>query len=628
MAAVSAAAANDSTTDHPPSLPSPTSPPHQLPTPPYADKLTSIRNFSAALSTFLRRHDDLHIHLESIVSAVDSKLTPELSVPAQTLTLASVDKETTNQSNLAKCEMEIDSVPTQILTLVSADKEITNQSNSAKSVTEIESLCARASFRDVRRYIKDNLSNIEKLRVEIPEALKLAPNPANFVLKIVGKIYLQGVKAYDNKESKMIPARQVSILTLEFYLLMDRDGTKIDPSTRGEGQVAAVDWKKRLDSEGGLAVASLPDARGLLLLVGCYGVPKGFSNSDIRDLILRSGVREISDVLRRSGVLLKRVPAIIEKMMKNKNEYEVVDIIYAFGMENKYSPQPILVSFVQSSIENWNKARKSTSLTAQMDAIKEHLNDLKSVLAYLKEHKFNPSEIFPDFNKKISTLEKEIPDLKKKIDDQVIDKRRLEDTKPRSFERREERREEKRARLTDHMPRHHVDHVYRDERIISDGAFPGHLYPPPYDMRRTLHEDAALRERVLVERGDAILRERVLVEREDAILRERMLAGREDAILRERIIAERALVERYAQPPSALGVKGLYRPTNSLEGFAGGLSNPSGIGSSSRAPAPAPAPGLDLYQFADSVAEREIFGGSRAVPLPSVIPPRHPSYLF
>lgn len=52
------------------------------------------------------------------------------------------------------------------------------------------------------------------------------------------------------------------------------------------------------------------DARGLLLFVGCYGIPKAFTNEDVWDLVRLSNSKQIADALRRSQLLVARVSGV------------------------------------------------------------------------------------------------------------------------------------------------------------------------------------------------------------------------------------------------------------------------------------------------------------------------------
>lgn len=153
-----------------------------------------------------------------------------------------------------------------------------------------------------------NLLELEKLREEVPEALKVAPRPAKLVLECIGRFFLQGSRAYI-RDSPMIPARQVSVLILEYFLLSGCVGDVKDmgDSLKEEARMAACAWKKRLVVEGGVCKACEIDARGLILFVGCFGIPVSFRNEEIRDLVRLSNPREIMQALRQSPGLVKKV---------------------------------------------------------------------------------------------------------------------------------------------------------------------------------------------------------------------------------------------------------------------------------------------------------------------------------
>lgn len=55
---------------------------------------------------------------------------------------------------------------------------------------------------------------------------------------------------------------------------------------------------------------------------------------------------------------------IIKGMTKKSMNVEAVDIVYAFGLEDSFSPQEILLSFLQECDETWkrkiNEVRGST----------------------------------------------------------------------------------------------------------------------------------------------------------------------------------------------------------------------------------------------------------------------------
>ncbi|GFZ07907.1 hypothetical protein Acr_19g0008440 [Actinidia rufa] len=265
--------------------------PHSHPPPPQPQltySVTALRHLSDALSAFHRRYDELQEHLDFIRTSIDSKL-------------------------LQLLDTEIVPIPETVPlteTLVSDTAKTDDNSTSPESV--IEKLCRDNCSRSLRRYIVSHLQNVLKLREEVPSALKFAPNPAKLVMECFGRFFLQGIRAYD-KASPMIASRQASVLVLEFFMLMGCDVGEIEEVVRKEAAEAAVEWRRRLVGEGGLGKACEVDARGLLLLIGCFGIPKIFRNDDVKDLIWASNAGAIRDALRRSSVLLARIPGTYVK---------------------------------------------------------------------------------------------------------------------------------------------------------------------------------------------------------------------------------------------------------------------------------------------------------------------------
>ncbi|XP_015161737.1 inactive protein FRIGIDA-like [Solanum tuberosum] len=99
-----------------------------------------------------------------------------------------------------------------------------------------------------------------------------------------------------------------SVLVLECFLLMRIDIVEIEKEVKEEAEKAALAWRKRLIAEGGVGKAYEMDARGLLLLMGCFGIPGGFRHEDIRDLLQISHISKVSRALRRSNVLMAKIP--------------------------------------------------------------------------------------------------------------------------------------------------------------------------------------------------------------------------------------------------------------------------------------------------------------------------------
>lgn len=261
----------------------------------FMKSVVELDGLSIAIHSFTRRLDELQKHLEFIENTIESRSKQLLLI------------ENTNL------------VAVETITELEEEKEAQGREgeeefpSSRGTKSEVEYLCEMMCSRSLRKYIVSNMSDEAKLREEVPAALKFAPKPAKLVLDCIGRFYLQGSKAY-TKNSPMIPARQASLLILEFFLLSDCDcdcdGDNVNEKEKDEAHSAALAWRKRLVTEGGLSRATPIDARGLLLFIASFGIPSRFSNQDLRDLILLTilSTQNISTALRRSPLLLARIP--------------------------------------------------------------------------------------------------------------------------------------------------------------------------------------------------------------------------------------------------------------------------------------------------------------------------------
>lgn len=261
--------------------------------PQFMKSIEDLAAFSAAVDAFKRQYDDLQKHMDYIENAIESNLKSNaIAIAASYSPVSPPRNDASEKTTAIVCQSPPETVP--------------ERSNKAEAQRLCESMCSK----DLRRYVYTNISDRAKLMEEIPAALKLAKEPEKFVLECIGKFYLQGRKAFANN-SHMIPARQASLLILECFLLMLDPGEekkklklKIESSIKEEAEAAAFAWKRRMTNEGGVAAAEAVDARGLLLLIACFGVPSSFSNMDLLDLIRQSGTAEIAVALKRSPFLV------------------------------------------------------------------------------------------------------------------------------------------------------------------------------------------------------------------------------------------------------------------------------------------------------------------------------------
>nr|XP_043638728.1 uncharacterized protein LOC122609846 [Erigeron canadensis] len=280
------------------------------------------------------------------------------------------------------------------------------------AISVLEFLCEKMFAKEMKKHVVDNISIMNSLHQEIAKALKLARNPAKLVLDSIGRFFLQASSAYHYGESRhqQIAVRQASVLILECFAMISSDGIEITEEDKEYAANATIDWRKRMLKEGGWINTEVVDARGLLLFISGFGIPDGvFSNEDLRDLIRASNVNEISNALRRSAILIQKLPEVIDWMVKSNLEIEAADVVYTFGLEDKCHPEAMLMTFLHKKITHTQNGSSLQVYTATL----QQLSDLKSVRRCLKTHKSDPSKFLPGFNinEKIEQLEKVINEL-------------------------------------------------------------------------------------------------------------------------------------------------------------------------------------------------------------------------
>ncbi|KAL1301252.1 hypothetical protein AAHE18_18G239600 [Arachis hypogaea] len=340
-----------------------------------AKSVNDLNSFSVAIQAFKARYDELQNHLNFIDKALDARSKELESLPS---------------SNGV-----VPSEPPQAETLEGTEDEVL-------------SLCQTMCSRGLRRYVISHISEPNLLREKVPAAIRNAPKPAKIVLECIGRFFLQGSKAYMKKDSNMVRAREASVLVLEYYLLSGCVGSEsnvVENSVKEEANNGAVAWRKRLIVEGGVAKASEADAK------------------------------EISHLLRQSQTLLKRVSEIADGIMKKGSVVEAVDLAYTFGFEEKYSPQTALTSFLQKSEEAWKKTKNGSHDIPRLlkEANVKYLAALKSVVSCLEGHKIGLNEFLPgwELKDKISNLEKDISEIKKRIEGKAVaPKRKVDKSNP------------------------------------------------------------------------------------------------------------------------------------------------------------------------------------------------------
>ncbi|KAM0950342.1 hypothetical protein DsansV1_C04g0040411 [Dioscorea sansibarensis] len=352
-----------------------------------AGSLNNLRSVNNAMSEFFRLYDGLQQALDAIRTSIEEKIE--------------------NLNALRPRIQQVNQAPDPQM----EEKPVVQEEDRR---SELEIICDAMGSRALRRYVASRLSDVERLREEVPAALQRAPNPSKLVLGCMGRFYLQGSKAY-SRESEMVSSRRSCVLILEFYLLSGCAAMKEDVFE--EAKVGALAWKARILSEGGYSSASEIDALGLILFLASFGVPPEFGTRAFYALLQRCNLNSKVKILRRSTILIDKMPEILKDMLSNKMDVEAVDLACSFGFEKEFPPIPLLSSFLDKRLRAATGERKGqSSLKSQKELNAKELAVLNSVVKCLEDHKLNQSQLTHfEINKKIAKLEKDISNAERKL---------------------------------------------------------------------------------------------------------------------------------------------------------------------------------------------------------------------
>ncbi|XP_039011075.1 protein FRIGIDA-like [Hibiscus syriacus] len=420
--------------------------------PTFFKSINDLASHASAILAFKSKFDELTKHLDFINKAIDSKF----NEPQQEEQHPKIEPQPCLKSTQTKYE-----------TVRKGPKAAPPPKSSCDG---IQSHCMSMRSKMVRKYIVKRLSLLPMLREEVPVALKLAPEPAKLVLDSIGKSFLMGKNAY-TKEVSARWSREANLLLLEFFLLMigGEGEIKISANVKVEAENRAVAWRKRLNDEGGLCKASAADARGLLLYVSCFGIPKVFSNEDLRFLLKLSDLKGISDAVKASPWLPGKMPGIIKSMAKNGMHFEAGEVASIFGLEDKFSPKTILTSFLQESTKAFERekvvARKSPVLLRR--ANEKLLAALKSIVRYLENRGSDAMELSCLVKEKIVKLEEEIAaGLDKRIVKKKELKRKLDEMGSSSTIKSQEMKCSRFDTKGSPLPKSHVNQLHEQPTAI------------------------------------------------------------------------------------------------------------------------------------------------------------------
>ncbi|CAN4113760.1 unnamed protein product [Withania somnifera] len=309
-----------------------------------------------------------------------------------------------------------EAMPLEFIPLENTEDNMKALKNSivvVKFYPELVKLCQDMDSEGLHKFISDNRKNLAVVREEIPPALRAAIDPAHLVLDSLKGFYPSEVSISDaKKDANLLGLRRTCIMLMECLsillttLELDSISSLISESVKGRAKAIAEEWKPKLeelhiDANNGNSL----EAHAFLQLVATFGINSNFDQEDLYKLIPMVSRRRQTAELCRSLGLSERMPGVIDVLVNNGRRIDAVNLAFAFGLTDKFSPISLLKSYLNeaSKVSSPAKSGNASPTTAQNDVNEKQLTALKAVIKFIEDHKLE--EQYP--------LEKEKADKKR-----------------------------------------------------------------------------------------------------------------------------------------------------------------------------------------------------------------------
>ncbi|KAL5712543.1 hypothetical protein ACHQM5_014705 [Ranunculus cassubicifolius] len=296
----------------------------------------------------------------------------------------------------------------------------TDTSMGVKPRPELIKLCEEMNSNGLHKFISDNRKNLVVIREEIPLALTAATDPARLVLESLKDFYRMST-ADGKKDSNLLGLRRTCIMLMECLgqLLADSKqasaGVAISEDIKKQAKAVADEWKPKLDDlDIDASSGNSLEAHAFLQLLATFGISCEFDQDEIYKLIPTvSRRRQTADLCRALGVS-EKMPDVIEVLVNSGKQIDAVNLAYAFGLTEKYSPVPLLKSYLKDARKASSPPKLgNTSPTAQNDVNDRELTALKAIIKCIEEHKLEDLYQLEPLQKRVFQLEKAKADKKR-----------------------------------------------------------------------------------------------------------------------------------------------------------------------------------------------------------------------
>ncbi|XP_062077651.1 FRIGIDA-like protein 1 [Humulus lupulus] len=355
-----------------------------------------LQPHSSLIPSFSLTWSDLDSHFSSIQNSLNQKFQTLKTLDFPSNHLSSSPNSTTHpsadpsSSPLSVKEKRADSVSNGVPDFVPPRPELI-------------AFCKKMDGLGLRKYVSETTKDRNEIRVELPGAIRLAPDPAAMILDAMEGFFRPNEKNKGDKDLELSSVRRSCVLLLEKLSVVSPN---VGIETKDKAKTLALEWKGKMntgDDENPL------ESLGFLHFVSVYGLVSEFNMDELVDnFVIIARYRQAVDLCRKIG-LTDKVDDLIHKLVKKGKQLLAIKFIFEYELTDKFPPVPLLKDYVKESKKIAKKVCKEgkNSLKSLNEAATKEISALKSVIKVIEERKLE-SEYPQEFHeKRIEQLEKQ-----------------------------------------------------------------------------------------------------------------------------------------------------------------------------------------------------------------------------
>lgn len=270
----------------------------------------------------------------------------------------------------------------------------------------MRALCESMDGKGLRKYIFDNHNERNAIRVELPGAMLLAPDPGSMVLDAMDGFHnVNGVssKLKGDKDGDLNGMKRCCVVLLEVLMEMKLD---FGVGVRERAKALALKWKGKVKPNNGEQTF---EVLGLLHLVAAFGLGSEFNVDELVEyFVLVAQFRQAEELCRVIG-LGDKVADLIQKLLNKGKTILAIKFIFEFKMTEKFPPVSLLKAYLKDSKKAKKKVSKDgkNSRMALNEAMAKEVSALKSVIKVIQDHNLDSEYPKVNLEKRIELLEKQ-----------------------------------------------------------------------------------------------------------------------------------------------------------------------------------------------------------------------------